>query len=232
MPCQKKMDESPAMLKISEKARKYHFLPRKSMLVLRNNSTASPLNAQRFATLMAVENGFENYSGNENRSEQVGGQTEAERHRKTLHRTGSEQKQDDGRDDRRNVRVEDGRPGVSKSLIYCRRRRLAVSQFFTDTLEDQHVGIDAHTDREDHSGNSRQRERRPAEAEEAKQDHQVQKQSEIGVNSGEAVVEEHEDHDCQHANHCRAYALTNRVGAERRTHRHFLQVLDTRRQRA
>ena len=38
---------NPATLKISEKARKYHFLPRKSILVLRNNSTASPLNAQR-----------------------------------------------------------------------------------------------------------------------------------------------------------------------------------------
>src|SRR5579863_3881844 len=29
----------PATLKTREKARKYHFLPRKSMLVLRNNST-------------------------------------------------------------------------------------------------------------------------------------------------------------------------------------------------
>src|SRR6516225_1005802 len=43
MPCQKKIESSPATLKINEKARKYHFLPRKSILVLRNNSTASPL---------------------------------------------------------------------------------------------------------------------------------------------------------------------------------------------
>src|SRR3974390_1487775 len=43
MPCQKKMESNPATLKTNEKARKYHFLPRKSMLVLRNNSTANPL---------------------------------------------------------------------------------------------------------------------------------------------------------------------------------------------
>ena len=32
--------EQPATLKTSEKARKYHFLPRKSMFGLRKNSTA------------------------------------------------------------------------------------------------------------------------------------------------------------------------------------------------
>src|SRR5271165_4290777 len=36
--CQNSMESSPATLNTSEKARKYHFLPRKSMLVLRKNS--------------------------------------------------------------------------------------------------------------------------------------------------------------------------------------------------
>src|ERR1700735_5835828 len=98
--CQNSMEQIPATLKMSEKARKYHFLPRKSMLVLRNNSTASPLNAQRFATLMAVENSFENDSRHKHRSEQIGRQTEAEGHSKTLHRPGSEEEQDDGGHDR------------------------------------------------------------------------------------------------------------------------------------
>jgi hypothetical protein len=34
------MENKPATLKISEKARKYHFFPRKSILVLRKNSKA------------------------------------------------------------------------------------------------------------------------------------------------------------------------------------------------
>jgi hypothetical protein len=33
------IETMPATLKISEKARKYHFLPRKSIFVLRKNST-------------------------------------------------------------------------------------------------------------------------------------------------------------------------------------------------
>src|SRR5258708_32015139 len=37
--CQKSMENTPATLNSSEKARKYHFLPRKSMLGLRKNST-------------------------------------------------------------------------------------------------------------------------------------------------------------------------------------------------
>jgi hypothetical protein len=38
MPCQNAMESSPATLKISEKVRKYHFFPRKSMLVSLKNS--------------------------------------------------------------------------------------------------------------------------------------------------------------------------------------------------
>src|SRR5271165_6165376 len=90
MPCQKKMDSSPATLKMSEKARKYHFLPRKSILVLRNNSTASLLNTQCLATLVAVENGLENDPRNKDRREQVGRQTEAQGHREPTHRPGPE----------------------------------------------------------------------------------------------------------------------------------------------
>src|SRR5258708_36083712 len=38
-PCQNSIEQTPAMLNISEKAMKYHFLPRKSILGLRKNST-------------------------------------------------------------------------------------------------------------------------------------------------------------------------------------------------
>src|SRR5580693_58464 len=106
----------PATLKIREKARKYHFLPRKSMFVLRKNSTASPLYTQRFATLVAVEDGVENYARNEDRGEQVCQQTEAQGYRKTSHWAGSEQKQDNGGYDGRDVRVNDRDPGFTEPL--------------------------------------------------------------------------------------------------------------------
>src|ERR1700679_1459098 len=148
------MDASPATLKISEKARKYHFLPRKSMFVLRNNSTASPLNAQRFATLVTVENGFENYSRNKNGREQVGCQTKTQRSGETFHRAGSEKEQNDGRHDRRDVRIEDRGPGMCEPLIDRRRWRLPVSYLFANALEDQYVRIHPNTDGKDHSSNS------------------------------------------------------------------------------
>src|SRR5271165_970270 len=173
MPCQKKMDSNPATLKMSEKARKYHFLPRKSILVLRNNSTASLLNTQCLATLVAVENGLENDPRHKDRREQVGRQTKAEGHSEAAYRAGAEQEQNDGRNDRRHVSVNDRDPGVSKALVHRRRRRLAVPQLLAYALEDQNVGVHAHADRQNHTRDPRQGERRPGEAEEAQQDDQV-----------------------------------------------------------
>src|SRR5271157_2670869 len=43
MPCQNAMESTPATLKISEKVRKYHFFPRKSMFVFLKNSTLRPI---------------------------------------------------------------------------------------------------------------------------------------------------------------------------------------------
>src|SRR5215471_939348 len=40
MPCQNSMEMTPATLNTNEKARKYHFFPRKSMFGLRKNSTS------------------------------------------------------------------------------------------------------------------------------------------------------------------------------------------------
>src|SRR5215469_16306412 len=95
MPCQKKIESNPAMLKINEKARKYHFLPRKSMLELRKNSTAYPLYAQRFPALVAAEDAVENHARYKDRGEQVRRKTEAQRDSKPAHRAGPEQEQND-----------------------------------------------------------------------------------------------------------------------------------------
>src|ERR1039458_9168425 len=230
--CQNNMEQIPATLKTSEKARKYHFLPRKSILVLRNNSTASPLNAQWLATLMATENELENYARDEDRGEQVCRQTEAEGHSKSFHWAGPEQEQDDGGDDRRHVRIDNGCPGVSKALLHRRGRRLAMPQLLANTLEDQNVGVNAHTDGQNHTRNSRQGESCSAVAQESQQDHQVQDQAQIGVDAGRVVVEQHKDQHRDHADDRRPHALADRIGAQRWPHRDLLQVLDSRRQRA
>ncbi len=50
---------------------------------------------------------------------------------------------------------------VSEALIDGSRRRFAGTQLFTNTLEDEHVGVDAHTDGEDDAGDARQRQQYP-----------------------------------------------------------------------
>ncbi len=55
----------------------------------------------------------------------------------------------------------------------------------------------------------------PREAHEAKQDQQVQQQSQIRVDAGAAVVDQHEDHDGQHAGDGRNDALADRGRAQR-----------------
>ena len=55
MPCQNSMENKPATLKTREKARKYHFFPRKSMFALRKNSTYTE---PRFLTITISGNGL------------------------------------------------------------------------------------------------------------------------------------------------------------------------------
>src|SRR5713226_2454216 len=52
MPCQNAMESTPATLKISEKVRKYHFFPRKSMFVFLKNSTLlDPFKISRWSSV-------------------------------------------------------------------------------------------------------------------------------------------------------------------------------------
>src|SRR5229473_3478934 len=101
MPCQNNIENIPATLNTSEKARKYHFLPRKSMLGSLKNSTLSSnpfrdcvrdghscpsrpgvarqflrkLDAYGFAALLAAQNPVKDHARNKNRGKQVGQQT-------------------------------------------------------------------------------------------------------------------------------------------------------------
>src|SRR5215471_16923957 len=211
MPCQKKIESSPATLKISEKARKYHFLPRKSMFELRKNSTACPLNAQGLATLMAAEDPVKDHARYEHCGKQVGCQTETQGDGKSAHRAGSEQEQDDGGHDRRHVGINNGDPCMFKALIDSLRRRLTVPQLFTNALEDQDVRVHAHTNGENDAGDARQRQRSAGKAQEAEQNDQVEKQPEIGINARELVVDEHEYHDGDHAEQRCTNTGANRV---------------------
>ena len=130
------------------------------------------------------------------------------------------------------MRIDNGDPGVAESLLHGRGRRLAVPQLFPDALKNQHIRIHAHTHRQDHAGNPRQRQHRSEVAHEAKQDDQVQNQRNIGIYAGPAVIDQHKDKDGEHAIDGGPHSGTNRIGAERWPDRTLFQVLDARRQSA
>src|ERR1039457_6417082 len=152
MPCQKAIDSTPATLNTSEKTRKYHFLPRKSMFVLRKNSKvklqnsasscefraasklvcyrlaarSSRLNTQCLSTLLPTQHPIKNHARYEHCGKQVGRQTEHQGGRKPLHRPGPEDEQNRGGNDGRDVGINDRNPRMAESLLHRRRRRLAV----------------------------------------------------------------------------------------------------------
>ena len=68
---------------------------------------------------------------------------------------------------------------------------LAFAQLLADALEDQHVRIDGHAQRQDDAGDARQRQRGLEVRHHPQKDDQVQQQCQHGVDARAAVVDEH-----------------------------------------
>ena len=109
---------------------------------------------------------------------------------------------------------------------------LAVTDLFADALEDEDVGVDAHTDGEDDASDAGERQGGVREAHAAEQDDQVEEQGEVGVDARALVVDEHEDHDGGHAGDGCDDALTDARGAEGRADGAGFNVGDGGRKRA
>src|SRR5580700_9389423 len=131
------MENSPATLKISEKVRKYHFFPRKSMFVFLKNSTLLTVpsksvvgrservvlfytandrrpstndcssNTQRFAALLAAQHPIKNRARYKHRGKQIRGQAKDQGRGETLDRPRAKQEKKRSRNDGRHVRIND-----------------------------------------------------------------------------------------------------------------------------
>src|ERR1700733_9224123 len=182
MPCQNSIEHTPARLKTSEKARKNHFLPRKSMFGLRKNSTlgrapselfqkphiawVAPAfqrcpppslelsDAESFASLMTAEHPIKNHARDKHCGKQIRQQPEGQCGGKPFDRAGAEHEQDGRRNDGGDVGVDDRNPGVAETLFDGRGRRFAVAQLLADALKNQHIRIHAHAHRQDDAGDS------------------------------------------------------------------------------
>src|SRR5262249_50968252 len=133
--------------------------------------------------------------------------------------------QNDGGNDGGNVRIQNRSPGAAEALVHRRRGSFVVAQLLAYALKDQHIGIHAHTDGENHSGNPGQGERRSEVSHEAQQDDQVQDQSNSGVDTRASVVDQHEDHDRQHSYNRSFDTGADRIGSQRGTYAGLGQIM-------
>ena len=108
----------------------------------------------------------------------------------------------------------------------------AVAQLLADALEDEHVRVDRHADRQDEAGDAGQRQRRLEERHRRREQEGVQDEREDRVPAGAPVVDDHRDEDEQRSGDGGRDALADRVEPERRADGPLLEVRQARRQRA
>ena len=167
---------------------------------------------------VAGEKEVEDYPRYDQRGEQAGGHADGERDTETFDRAGAHENEDDGRDERGDVRVEDGAKGFAVTGVERAAQGFAGGEFLADTLEDQHVGVHRHADGEDDAGDAGQRERGADRAHDAEEDDDVQDERHVCDEAGEHVIDQHETGDGDDAIQRGLEAAGDGVFAERRVH--------------
>ena len=80
----------------------------------------------------------------------------------------------------------------SKPFFTAARTPRCAAELLLDPLENQHVGVHPHADRQDEAGDAGQRHGRPEVGHQAEQDDQVEHHGDDGVDARQLVVDEHE----------------------------------------
>src|SRR5262245_35096843 len=109
--------------------------------------------------LAPAEHEIEDHAREQNGGEHVGDQPHAQRDGEALDRAGAELEEEEGADQRGQVGVENGAEGTVVAQGDRLTNALLVAQLLTNALEDQHVGVDCHADREHQTRDAGQRER-------------------------------------------------------------------------
>ena len=113
---------------------------------------------------------------------------------------------------------------------------LAAGHLLADALEDEHVRVDRHADREHDAGDARQRQRCFEQGHDRSDEHEIDRQRHVRRNAEDPVVDEHEREQlgggphqevaCNHRHRRRRVSLQRRAGTglwQRRTGLHYRQ---------
>jgi hypothetical protein len=112
--------------------------------------------------------------------------------------------------------VQDGEEHAVESRRDGPPQRLADLQFLLDALEDEDVGVHAHPDCEDQARNAWQCQGRTGQRHEAEEHSQVRHDREDGVDTGAAVIDQHERRHQNEAAKRRAESRVPGARAKRR----------------
>src|SRR3990172_465823 len=228
---------TPRRTSTSERAKAPRRMLRKSMFVLPTNSIArrprlrgGPSDTE----LLHPPKGqpVEDPPGPHGRRKQIDGHAEGERHGKASHRPAPEEKEGERGDQRGDMRIQDGHPGLAESAVDGGAHRLPEPQLFTDPLQDHDVAIHRHADGEGDAGDPGQGQGRLDPCEQAEEHEEVQQEGRIGDDPGQAVVDGHQE-DHEDAGHdARLHAGPDRVLPQGGPHGQVGHHVDRRRQRA
>ena len=137
---------------------------------------------------------LEEQPGQEHRREHGGENTDDQRHGEALDRARALPVEDRAGEERGQVRVEDGGERAVETGLHRELKRLAGVLFLADAFVDQHVRVDGHTEGQDDAGDAGEREGDVERRHGAEQHARVHEQRDVRHETGEAVVDEHEDH--------------------------------------
>ena len=191
-----------------------------------------------------VQDETRNHNSREHRNDNTCSKRDGE----TAHRTRADNKEDDAGNDRRQVGVENSRERTTIAILDCVARLAAGKEFFTDALENKHVGVNSHSKREDktcdaghrkhgqlHRTTAAHRRIMGKDAENVGYEHKrrrkkddIEEERKIGHKAHVPVIEEHEKRDHHEAEQRRDDAGMLRIFANRRRNGRLRKDLERR----
>src|SRR5258708_12546949 len=149
----------PTMAKITEKATAWKRHRTKSYLVLTKICmvlVSSPLDADRGRAILRFVDDVEDHARDEEGREHRREETDQQRDGESLDRTGAELEEEERRDDRGHVGVDDRAEGACEAVLDSGADGLSVADLLADALEDEHIRVHGHTERGDYARDSGQ----------------------------------------------------------------------------
>ena len=153
------------------------------------------------------------------------GETQKQSDSKPLDLVGTNCKQNHGCQQRGDVRIKNGDERFLETVLNGHSDAGTLGEFFSHTFVDQNVGIHRHPDCQHDPCDTWQRESRVDCHHSGNCQQQIQHQRDYSHDTGESVVDQHEDHNGQTADQRRVYTFVSNVSSQSRVDCRFAERL-------